>query len=163
MLPTKEEIPSTIPKQEEAVYKESVADISSALSPQPEPESMTTPVSAPLSEPEPVSTPASESTPVPIPVSTSMSVPVTNSEPVMQPVAMQESASASKPMAQSAQQQQPEKEIVNDVDTSLAVLEARCKRFGLPFDPAKYRSKAQTPAKSQPQQNNVSGKLPMMM
>ena len=28
------------------------------------------------------------------------------------------------------------------VDTSLAVLEARCKRFGIPFDPSKYTKRA---------------------
>lgn len=36
------------------------------------------------------------------------------------------------------------------VDTSLAVLEARCKRFGIPFDPSKYTKRANSrPSKSE--------------
>ena len=66
-------------------------------------------------------------------------------------MAVQESV----PVPVSTPEQKPEKEIVNDVDTSLAILEARCKRFGIPFDPDKHRPKAQTVQAPQRQQNNV--------
>lgn len=66
-------------------------------------------------------------------------------------------------MTQPAQEQKPEKEIVNDVDTSLAILEARCKRFGIPFDPEKHRPKAQTVQAPQRQQNNVCGDMALML
>ncbi|CBK25483.2 uncharacterized protein [Blastocystis hominis] len=70
-------------------------------------------------------------------------------------MAVQESV----PVPVSTPEQKPEKEIVNDVDTSLAILEARCKRFGIPFDPEKHRPKAQTVQAPQRQQNNYSQKL----
>ena len=38
---------------------------------------------------------------------------------------------------------------IGGVDTSLAKLEARCKRFGIPFDPSKYINKEAKPTKQQ--------------
>ena len=38
---------------------------------------------------------------------------------------------------------------IGGVDTSLAKLEARCKRFGIPFDPSKYVNKEARPTKQQ--------------
>lgn len=61
-------------------------------------------------------------------------------------------------LQQTQQTQQPEQEqkpqeaapASDAVDTSLAVLEARCKRFGIPFDPSKYTKRANSrPSKSE--------------
>ena len=38
---------------------------------------------------------------------------------------------------------------IGGVDTSLAKLEARCKRFGIPFDPSKYINKEAKPTNQQ--------------
>ena len=159
VLPTKEEIPSTIPTQDGAAYKELGTDASSVLVPQEASESM------PIAEPEPVPVPVPE----PMAVAGSGSGSVADSGLALDsvPMAVQESAPAPvptpEPMTQPAQEQKPEKEIVNDVDTSLAVLEARCKRFGIPFDPEKHRPKAQTAQAPQRQQNNVCGEMAVML
>lgn len=155
VLPPKEEVPSTIPAQEGAAYKELGADASSVLVPQEASESM------PLAEPEP------EPEPMAVAVSVSGSVADSGLAVDSVPMAVQESAPApaptSEPMTQPLQEQKPEKEIVNDVDTSLAILEARCKRFGIPFDPEKHRPKAQTVQAPQRQQNNVCGDMALML
>ena len=117
----------------------------------------------PIAEPQPATAPTT--VPVPVPVSVPAPAPqsgsgsgsgsgsVTDSELTLEsvPMAVQESV----PVPVSTPEQKPEKEIVNDVDTSLAILEARCKRFGIPFDPDKHRPKAQTVQAPQRQQNNV--------
>lgn len=151
VLPTKEEIPSTIPTQEGAAYKELGTNASSVLVPQEAPESL------PIAEPEPMAVAASgsvadsglalDSVPMAVQESAPAPAPVPNPEPMVQP----------------AQAQKPEKEIVNDVDTSLAVLEARCKRFGIPFDPEKHRPKARPVQAPQRQQNNVCGDMALML
>ena len=165
VLPTKEEIPSTISNQEGAVYKEHGTNVSSVLVPQEvaeavpiaEPQPATAPTTVPVPVPVPAPVPAPAPVPVPAPApqsgSGSGSGSVTDSELTLEsvPMAVQESV----PVPVSTPEQKPEKEIVNDVDTSLAILEARCKRFGIPFDPDKHRPKAQTVQAPQRQQNNV--------
>ena len=115
----------------------------------------------PIAEPQPATAPTTVPVPVPVPVPAPAPAPqsgsgsgsVTDSELALEsvPMAVQESV----PVPVSTPEQKPEKEIVNDVDTSLAILEARCKRFGIPFDPEKHRPKAQTVQAPQHQQNNV--------
>ena len=107
----------------------------------------------PIAEPQPATAPTTVPVPAPAPQSGSGSGSVTDSELALEsvPMAVQESV----PVPVSTPEQKPEKEIVNDVDTSLAILEARCKRFGIPFDPEKHRPKAQTVQAPQRQQNNV--------
>lgn len=165
VVPTKEEIPSTIPTQEGVAYKELGTDVSSVLVPQEASESM------PIAEPEPMAVAGSGSGSGTgsgsvadsglaldsVPMAVQESAPVPAPAPAPAPVPTPE------PMTQPAQEQKPEKEIVNDVDTSLAILEARCKRFGIPFDPEKHRPKAQTVQAPQRQQNNVCGDMALML
>lgn len=80
-------------------------------------------------------------------------------EPSVEPVAVSEPAPAPAPLLQPVVEQEPEKPIVNDMDTSLSVLEARCKRFGIPFDPEKHKPKVRAAGTQQSQQSNVSRKM----
>ena len=157
VVPTKEEIPSTVPTQEGVAYKELGTDVSSVLVPQEASESM------PIAEPEPMAVAGSGSGSGTGSGSVADSGLALDSVPMPVPESAPVPAPTPEPMTQPAQEQKPEKEIVNDVDTSLAILEARCKRFGIPFDPEKHRPKAQTVQAPQRQQNTVCGDMALML
>ena len=159
VVPTKEEIPSTVPTQEGVAYKELGTDVSSVLVPQEVSESM--PMAEP--EPEPMAVAGSGSGSGTGSGSVADSGLALDSVPMPVPESAPVPAPTPEPMTQPAQEQKPEKEIVNDVDTSLAILEARCKRFGIPFDPEKHRPKAQTVQAPQRQQNTVCGDMALML
>lgn len=74
----------------------------------------------------------------------------------VEPQQAQQSQQTMEPQKQKPQQthqpqQTQQSAVVSDaVDTSLAVLEARCKRFGIPFDPSKYTKRTNArPSKSE--------------